>query len=293
MKFLMCIGGVEPSAETIRFGGRLARAFEADISVLYVQPRLPHAVREEIHLAREKLSEWQIELPSVKVLRAAHMILAEEGVLRGAPSAEVVRPQTLKAGVRGAYELLLPGTQGQDIRLRVREGDIVTEINREAESEQNDLVIFGASQQRHILQKLIQFVDCSLLVVKNPLDVTYDFLLCTDSSPAARKAESFTARLAKFLNFRVTILSVAKFRNREHVAMEGAERASRFLAKAGLRHSVVVRTGNVVDEISQLAGNSTVVVMGASRRSEIRKWLFGTKSTEVVARVPCPVLIVK
>jgi K+-sensing histidine kinase KdpD len=76
MKFLMCIGGVEPSAETIRFGGRIAKAFEADISVLYVQARAPHAVRKEIQLAREKLSEWEIELPGDKVLRAAYHILS-------------------------------------------------------------------------------------------------------------------------------------------------------------------------------------------------------------------------
>ncbi len=293
MKFLMCIGGGEASAETIRFGGRIARAFEADISVLYVQPRIPHAVREEVRMAREKLSEWQIELPGVKVLRAAYAILTEEGVLRQVPSANVVRPQALKPGVRGAFELLLPGAQGQSIRLRLREGDIVSEINRELESERNDLVIFGASQQRRILQDLIQFVNCSVLIVKNPGDFVYEFLLCTDSSPAARKAESFTARLAKLLGYKVTVVSVAKFRNREHVAMEGAERASGFLAKAGVSHSVAVRTGRVVEEIYRLATPKTVVIMGASRRSEIRKWLFGSKPTAVLARVPCPVLIIK
>ena len=88
-------------------------------------------------------------------------------------------------------------------------------------------------------------------------------------------------------------MSVAKFRNREHVAMEGAERASRFLAKAGVPHSVAVRTGRVVEEIYRLATPKTVVVMGASRRSEIWKWLFGSKPTAVLAHVPCPVLIVK
>jgi nucleotide-binding universal stress UspA family protein len=293
MRFLMCIGGVEPSAETVRFGGRIARAFEADLSLLYVQPRVPQAVRQEIRMAREKLTEWAIEHPSVKVLRAACGILAEEGVLRSLPGAEQIRPEALKPGVRGAYELLLPGTEGRDVRLRIREGDIVGEVNKEIESNENDLVIFGASQQRAILHKLVQFIDSSVLIVKNPRDTVYEFLLCTDSSPAARKAELFAAKLARFLNYQVLVLSVAKFKSREHVAMEGAERTARLLAKAGIARTVAVKTGAVVDEIARLAREDTVVIMGASRRSEIRKLLFGSKPTQVIQRVPCPVLIVK
>ena len=293
MKFLMCIGGVEPSAETIRFGGRLAKAFEADISVLYVQPRAPHAVRKEVQLAREKLSEWEIELPGVKVLRAAYQILSEEGVLRPSSRDEAVEFQALKPEVRGAYELELPGGQGQNIKLRIREGDIVEEVNKETESEANDLVIFGASRRRQLLQKLIQFVNSSVLIVKNPKDVRYELLLCTDSSGPARKAEIFAARLAHFLETRVLILSVAKFKNREHVAMEGVERASRLLTKAGVRHSAGVRTGRVVEEIACFSREDTVVIMGASRRSEIWKLAFGSKANRIAERVSCPVLIVK
>lgn len=293
MKFLMCIGGVEPSAETIRFGGRLAKAFEADISVLYVQPRAPHAVRKEVQLAREILSEWEIELPGVKVLRAAYQILSEEGVLRPSSRDEAVEFQAPMPEVRGAYELELPGSQGQNIKLRIREGDIVEEVNKETESEANDLVIFGASRRRQILQKLIQFVNCSVLIVKNPKDVSYELLLCSDSSGPARKAEIFTARLAHFLQTRVHILSVAKFKNREHVAMEGAERASRLLTKAGVRHSVAVRTGSVVEEIARASRDDTVVIMGVSRRPEVWKLVFGSKANRIAERVHCPVLIVK
>jgi nucleotide-binding universal stress UspA family protein len=289
----MCIGGVEASAETIRFGGRIARAFAADISLLYVQPRVPHAVRQEIRMASEKLSEWAIELPSVKILRAACDILAEEGILRSPAAAEQIRPEVLKPGIRGAYELLLAGTEGRNVHLRIREGDIVSEVNKEIESSENDLVILGASRRRAILHKLVQFIESSVLIVKEPRDTVYEFLLCTDSSPAARKAELFAAKLARFLNHRVLVLSVAKFKSREHVAMEGAERTARFLARAGVAHSVAVKTGNVVDEIVCLARQDTVVVMGASRQSEIRKFLFGSKSTRVIERVHCPVLIVK
>jgi nucleotide-binding universal stress UspA family protein len=293
MKFLMCIGGVEASVETIRFGARIAKAFEADVSVVYVQPKAPHAVRQEVKMAQEKLSEWEIELPGVKVLRAARSILQEEGALKMDPSGQVVQRHALKPGIRGAYELHVYGIHGENIRLRLREGDIITEVNKEVESDQHDLVIFGASQQRHILQKLVQFIDCSMLIVKNPQDTKYEFLICTDSSPASRKAELFGAKLARFMKWPVLLLSVAKFKGREHVAMEGAERASKFLTKAGIQHSISVRVGNVVEQIAAHAREDTLVVMGESRMSELKKFLFGSKPTRVAERVPCPVLIVK
>jgi nucleotide-binding universal stress UspA family protein len=91
----------------------------------------------------------------------------------------------------------------------------------------------------------------------------------------------------------VLILSVAKFKNREHVAMEGAERASRLLTKAGVRHSLALRTGGVVEEVARASREDTVVIMGASRRPEIWKLAFGSKANRIAERVPCPVLIVK
>ena len=292
MKFLMCIGGVEPSVETIRFGAKIAKAFEADLSLLYVQPKVPHAVREEMLLAREKLEEWEIELPGIKVLKAAQEILLQAGFIKTGAGGEIVQRHALKPGIRGAYELHMYGVHGENLRLRLREGDIIDEINKEVESDQHDLVIFGASQKRHILQKLVQFINCSMLIVKSPKDLNYTFLICTDSSPASRRAELFGTKLARFLNSPVLLLSVAKFKSREHMAMEGAERASKFLTKAGVQHCISVRVGNVVDEIAGHAREDTVVVMGSSQMSELKKLIFGSKPTKVVERVPCPVLIV-
>src|SRR5881397_2691604 len=181
------------------------------------------------------------------------------------------------------------GVHGENLRLRLREGDIIDEINIEVESDRHDLVIFGASQRRHILQKLVQFINCSMMVVKNAKDVSYTFLICTDSSPASRRAELFGAKLARFINSPVMLLSVAKFKSREHMAMEGAERASKFLTKAGIQHCISVRVGNVVDEIAAHAREDTVVVMGHSQMSELRKLFFGSKSMKVVEAVNCPV----
>jgi nucleotide-binding universal stress UspA family protein len=154
-------------------------------------------------------------------------------------------------------------------------------------------VIFGASRQRQLLQNLIQFINCSMLVLKNPRDVKYEFLICTDSSPASRKAELFGAKLARFLDSPVRLLSVAKLKDNEHLAREGAQRASKFLVKAGVQHTILVRVGDVLDVIASQAQENSVVVMGASEMSELKKLFLGSKPSKVVERVPGPVVIVK
>jgi len=293
MKFLTCIGGGETSTETIRFGLMIAKAFNADVSLLYVQPHFPHAVRQEMKLAREKLSEWQIDLPGVEVLHAAQAILLEEQFLKTTDSGEVVQKHALKAAIRGAHEIHLYGTRGEDVRLRLRDGDIISEVNAEVESAQHDLVILGASQQRRLLHKLIHFVNCSMLIVKNPKQVRYELLICTDGSPASRKAEVFGIRLAQSLGAIVQLLSVARSRNREHAAMEEAERVSKSMAKASVHYTIAVRVGKMVDAVAELAREDTLVVLGTSPVSELRKLLFGSIPTRIIHRINCPILIVQ
>ncbi|MFQ5808309.1 MAG: hypothetical protein ACE5JM_01715, partial [Armatimonadota bacterium] len=52
---LICIGGETFSEDTVRFGARTAEALEADISVLYVGPRVAHAFTQDVAMARTKL----------------------------------------------------------------------------------------------------------------------------------------------------------------------------------------------------------------------------------------------
>ena len=64
---------------------------------------------------------------------------------------------TSHAGAKGIWQFMYAMAQHYDL-----------EVNREVESDAHDLVLFGASQKRHILHKLVQFIDCSMLIVKNP-----------------------------------------------------------------------------------------------------------------------------
>lgn len=293
MKFLMCVGGIEPSADTIRFGGLIAGAFKADVSVLYVQPKVPQSVREEVRLATEKLSEWELELPGVRVLRGARDILVNEGFVQPTPGGELPYRHPLKAGVRGAWEVHLHGSRGEQVRLRLRDGDIVSEVNKEVESGEYDVVAFGASQQRRILQRIVQFVDCSMLIVRNPQSQPYRILLCTENSESSRRAEAFASQLAAALRWPVQLLSVARSRSREHLAMENAERASKLLSRAGIPHTIAVRTGSLAEAVVVLSARDTLVVMGSSRKAALRTFLFGSKPIKVAEKVPCPILIVK
>ena len=74
MKLLLCIAGGERSRDTIIAGGKIAAAFNTDLSVLYVGDKQPTNMTSAVNLSRMKLSEWKIELPGVKVLEYAEIV---------------------------------------------------------------------------------------------------------------------------------------------------------------------------------------------------------------------------
>jgi nucleotide-binding universal stress UspA family protein len=293
MKIMICMGGEIFSGGTIRFGGRIARAFQADVSVLYVENSVSYFLRHEVQLSRQKLSEWSIEMPAMRLLKMAREVLLEMGLIRVLDSGEVETRHDMKSDVLGAYEWHGYGPRGENVRFRVREGEIVDNIKAEVESGGYDLVVVGASRKRRLVHKILQFVDTSILVVKNPQDREYGFLLCTDGSEGARKAELFAAKAARLLNAHLTVLSVVDTPGQQHHAMEAVERCARFLSRGRVSYDTIVREGEVEKVILAEARPEQVIVLGASRGSEWKKFLMGSTPIRISQNGQSPVMIVK
>ncbi|MFQ6618266.1 MAG: hypothetical protein ACE5QV_06210, partial [Fidelibacterota bacterium] len=245
MKFLICIGGEEFSKQTITFGGNMAEALNADISVLYVGTPPPRSVRNEMQLSREKLSEWEIDHPGVKVLRYARDVLMGMKIVKVLETGEIVQRHSLKPDIKGAYELHIYGIKGEDIRLRLREGDIVHEIKKEVEVGKYDVAFLGASKDRRLIHKIVQFVDCTLFIVKNIRDIKYKLLFCVDDSQGAKKAVEVGSRLAKFFDAEVVALSVAETDDKKDVVKDWLTFTSKLLKRAGIRFNPKVTVGDV------------------------------------------------
>ena len=160
------------SRGTIVTGGRVAAAFDADLSVLYVGKKQASAMTSTMNMSRMKLSEWEIELPGVKVLEYAELVLSDMDLLQVNEAGEIVEKHALKPDINGAYELHAIGKHGQNIRLRLREGEIIDQVIDEVDVGGYDVAIIGASKERRLAHRLNHFVNCSLIITMNIRDIT-------------------------------------------------------------------------------------------------------------------------
>ena len=290
---LICVGSEEFSEDTIRFGARTAAALEADVSVLYVEPHAPRTFGAEIALARTKLREWEIDLPGVRVLRYARELLTELGLAARDRNGEVVLRHALRPGIGGAYELHLVGSYGEEVRLRLREGRIVEQIVQELDTHHYSVVVLGAPQKRRLLHEIVQFANASVLIAKNAQREYYDLLLPVDDSEAARRARHLASLVAHARRLRVLVLSIAESEDKLPQAQGLAEQEAGLVARRGIEVQARSAVGDIVEEICKAAGDDHIIVLGASRRHDVWKYLFGSRSIRVVQRAQSPVLVVK
>ncbi|NKE70559.1 universal stress protein [Candidatus Manganitrophus noduliformans] len=299
MKFLMCTDGEELAEAAIRFGGRLAKGMNADVSVLHVRRPISSSERVQLTATRKKLSSWDLDIPGVDYLTRAREILDEVGLTQ-VPLSKEKHSRAFEGGVQGATELYLVGAGGENVRLRLREGDPVEQILEEAQVGGYDLIILGSGGGRGIgsyfvgstALRVADLAACSVLIAKN-IRQDHNFLLCTDGSDLAEKAEIAGAEMARVLGAKVTVLSVAEDESRREEALQSARRAEMILAQMGIEAKLKVRVGPPSQEIIAEAKDHDIVVMGASGSSAVRKFFLGSVPLKVMEYGACPVLIVR
>jgi nucleotide-binding universal stress UspA family protein len=294
LRFLVCIGGGQESLDTVHFAIRIVKALGGDVTLLYVAPPVPQSVRDEVALSQRKLDEWETDRPGMTYLRYARDRLLEAGLLRMERRSVTREPAPGPASPDpgSAFEVRMPGTYGESVRFRIREGDIAEEIRRETRANPCDLLIIGAGTNRRLQHKLAQFGETSILFVKNVREGPYRFLVCTGGEPAGVALAEFTARAARALDMGVTVLSVDDLRQ----SREGAERwvaeLARIFAAQGVDVRTLVRKGKIVRMIVETAGEDHVIVIGQSHEPEIKKLFFGSRPIRVIQEARCPVLYV-
>ena len=72
-----------------------------------------------------------------------------------------------------------------------------------------------------------------------------------------------------------------------------AEKAAKYLKRAGIKHQNYFETGTPAEMILEKAGNDHIIVMGASTQSPLIKFFKGSKPLSVLERCNCPILVVK
>jgi nucleotide-binding universal stress UspA family protein len=294
MRFLIAIGSREFSEPTLRVGMQVAKGFGASVTICYVGPRISQFTAHEVRLAQETLERWEFDRPGVEVLEWAFHFLAENGY---------ITPQTVQAGFQRNMlvetggtrsELYLPGTFCKDVNLILRNGEIIAELRDEVRQEGYAVVIIGGSQKRRMAHDLVQYIDSSILVVKNfNPEQRYRLLLAVDDSKGTRKAVNYGARVAQAFGMPVDILTVSKKDYFGPGYRGAAAWAAEFLRRAGIEYESWFKVGDPPQVIREMAGKDHIIVMGVSTMSPLKKFFVGSKPQKVMEECQCTVLIVK
>ncbi len=292
MRFLVGIKDtLEETLSTLRIAAKIANGFSADISVIYIGNKPKEIMASEVAMVRKSLSDWQIYHPGLEVLHWAFNALKNFGFLAG--DAPEFKPENLLEE-KGRFRMILPEASGEKIRLILREGNLLDELKKETETRDYELAVIGASEDKRKIHKLIQFLDTSVLVVKNfQANLEYKVLLCVDDSRATRRAVIFGARTARHLDAEVEVITVSKRKDFGKGYLNAHKWALKYLRLQKIRHSASLVNGNPVDAFLKKAGRDHIIVMGKGTQNEFLKFFRGSKPIHTAQLADCPVLVVK
>jgi len=294
MKFLIAIGSKEFSEPTLRIGMQIARAFRAEVTILYVGERVSSFASHEVRLVHENLKRWNIDRPGVEVLEWAFDFLAENGYITPQMVGDGFDENRLVAAGSRRFELLLSGTYCDQVELILSQGEIISELRDEVDQSGIDVTIIGGSQKRRMAHDLVQYLDSSIFVVNQyQPDKTYRILLPVDDSKGTQKAVRFGIRVARAYGMEVDTLTVSK---KDHFGpgyRGAARRATKFLNRAGVVNQAHFKVGDPAEVISQFGCKNHIIVMGVSHKHPLKKFFAGSKPLKVMEICSAPILIVK
>jgi nucleotide-binding universal stress UspA family protein len=294
MKFLIAIGSKKYSGPTLEVGMRVANAFNAEVTIVYVGEKISAFSTSEVLMAQENLQNWKLDRQGVDVLEWAFDFLVQNEYVSLDSSADGFNVEKLVQTDDDRCEIFLEGIKTQEVGLILRNGDIIQQLREEVKRGQFDVTIIGGSQKRRTSHDLIQYIDSSIFVVKNyQPDRQYKMLLAVNDAPNTRKAVKYGVRVAQAFDLyttAVTVSSTADFRGNYKKASAWADK---FLRRSGVENKIHLEHGKFVETMSTIAGDNHIIVMGSSTKSPLVKFFTGSKPIKVMEDCKCPVLIVK
>lgn len=293
MKFLLGIGSKEFSEPTLNIGSRIAKSFDASLSIVYVGEKPRQVFEDRVKLARDALANWEIYHPGIEVLKWAFEYLHDSSFLEEKEEIDVFRPENM-VEEKGWFRMVLPARYGQTISLILREGDIIGELRRECTQNGYTLTIIGGSKKRRMAHNILQYIPSSVFVIKNvDLSREYNVLLCVDDSDATKRAVRFGATIAENLGMKVELLTVSKTRRFGSGYRGAAKSAARFLRSRNIPYNQQFLTGDPVKTFVDVAGDDHIIIMGASTQSPLKKFFVGSKPIKTLELASSPILVVR
>ena len=284
MKILIAIGGREYSKPTLDLGMKIANSFKSSTTIAYVGKKISQFSEKDVSVVHQNLDERELYRPGIRTLEWAYDFLISKEYIQE-KVANKFDDYLLVDEENSRMKVLLKGQQSDKIDLIMRTGEIIEQLKNEVETNNHDITIIGGGGNTGIHQKLIQFIDSSVFVVKNySVKKKYKILLPVNDSKGSDMAIETAINFAKSYKLNVEIVSVP-----ENILKKTKEKFS----KNRIRTSTKLIDGTPVNSIIDYAKDNSIIILGVSPKNSIMKYFFGSKPLSIAQKCNCPVLITK
>ena len=293
MKILIAIGGREFSKPTLDLGMKIANSFKSSTTIAYVGKKISQFSEKDVSVVHQNLDDRELYRPGIRTLEWAYDFLISKNYIEEKDSNKF-NDYLLVDEENSRMKVLLKGQQSDKIDLIMRTGEIIEQLKNEVEANKHDITIIGGGGNKGIHQKLVQFIDSSVFVVKNySVNKKYKILLPINESKGSDMAIETAINFAKSYKLDVEIVSVPEGKKSiEEVEKILLKTKDKFL-KNKIKASIKLINGSAVKSIVNHAKDDSIVILGVSPKNPIMKYFFGSKPLSIAQKCNCPVLITK
>ena len=293
MKILIAIGGKEFSKPTLDLGMKIANSFKSSTTIAYVGKKISQFSEKDVSVVHQNLDDRELYRPGIRTLEWAYDFLISKKYIEE-KELNKFDDYLLVDEENSRIKVLLKGQQSDNIDLIMRTGEIIEQLKNEVEKNNHDITIIGGGGDKGIHQKLVQFIDSSVFVVKNySVNKTYKILLPINESKGSDMAIETAINFAKSYKLDVEIISVPEngksIDDVEKILLQTKEKFS----KSKINSKTKIIEGSTVNSIINYAKDDSIVILGVSPKNPIMKYFFGSKPLSIAQKCNCPVLITK
>ena len=293
MKILIAIGGREYSKPTLDLGMKIANSFKSSTTIAYVGKKISQFSEKDVSVVHQNLDERELYRPGIRTLEWAYDFLISKEYIQE-KVANKFDDYLLVDEENSRMKVLLKGQQSDKIDLIMRTGEIIEQLKNEVETNNHDITIIGGGGNTGIHQKLIQFIDSSVFVVKNySVKKKYKILLPVNNSKGSDMAIETAINFAKSYKLNVEIVSVPEGNKPIDEVENILKKTKEKFSKNRIRTSTKLIDGTPVNSIIDYAKDNSIIILGVSPKNSIMKYFFGSKPLSIAQKCNCPVLITK
>jgi len=293
LKILIAIGGKEFSKPTLDLGMKIANSFKSSTTIAYVGKKISQFSEKDVSVVHQNLDDRQLYRPGIRTLEWAYDFLISKKYIEETDTNKF-DDYLLVDEENSRMKVLLKEQHSDNIDLIMRTGEIIEQLKDEVEVNKHDITIIGGGGNKGIRNKLIQFIDSAVFVVKNySVSKKYKILLPVNDSKGSEKAIDTAINFAKSYKLTVEIVAVYENKKSHEKTDKLLLRTKNKFLKNKINASTKILEGSTVNAIVDHAKDDSIIILGVSPKNPIMKYFFGSKPISIAQKCNCPVLITK